>query len=173
MVRAWRQRAGIPPRTCRGLAMNAQLPRVVSPATAELRKDVARLDRELAKVQRRLILITAHLQALSAQQAKLLRGQIAKLGEDDKAALSALTPKPSRIRDIVQAVALETGISASDIMGRGKTSTVCEARFRVYAEANDAGLSYARIGRAMGRDHSTVMAGAKRYRAMQEQGGRQ
>jgi chromosomal replication initiation ATPase DnaA len=66
-----------------------------------------------------------------------------------------------RIKNIVDAVAEETGIQARYIVGLSRRAQVSEARQLVYYLANQSGITSADIGRAMNRDHSTVLSGIK------------
>lgn len=148
------------------------LPRIVSPAMAELRTAVAQLDRRVSAIERHMAALDRALKALAADRAQHLRAKVAALQSQTPAEMPSATMRRA-IRDVARAVATETGIPLDAILGKGKTAPVSEARFRVYAEALEAGFSSAQIGRALGRDHSTVLAGAKRYRAMTGQGGQQ
>jgi chromosomal replication initiator protein len=64
------------------------------------------------------------------------------------------------IGEMVDAVAALYRVGASDILGRARTKSVSEARACVYLVARRCTrLSYPEIGRAMDRDHSTVLHG--------------
>lgn len=141
--------------------MTAPLPRIIQP-------DMKQLVAANAAILRRLDRIETILSVMAERQKRLERAvqRAAQRGESPP----VLRP---HVKAIVDRVATETGIPVSDIMGRKKTAAIIEARFRCYAEANDAGFSYSAIGRAMKRDHTTVMAGAERHRAMRPQGGAQ
>jgi chromosomal replication initiation ATPase DnaA len=68
---------------------------------------------------------------------------------------------PARpVRDIAIEVALATGIPLVSILGpwRGKNN-VTQARQLIYYIAHQQGISDPAIGRAMGRDHTTVRFG--------------
>jgi hypothetical protein len=72
-------------------------------------------------------------------------------------------PLPMSMSNILRAVSLVTGISQRDIHGRGCFQDYMRARHiyfwccRYFME-----MSYPRIGRALSRDHSTVMHGVKK-----------
>ena len=69
-------------------------------------------------------------------------------------------------RQIVNACVLDAarlfGVPAYQITGFLRRKAVSEARQWVYAEAYHRGATMAAIGRAMGRDHTTVMHGINR-----------
>lgn len=66
------------------------------------------------------------------------------------------------IKPIVNAVADATSIPPHIIYGRKKTKKINEARQLVYFLAHRSGMSLSDIGRAMHRDHSTIMHGVQR-----------
>lgn len=68
------------------------------------------------------------------------------------------------VRQIVDAVAAQHGVGAREILGSDRTRYVVLARQEVMYHARLAGLSLAQIGRAMGRDHTTVMAGIEAHK---------
>ena len=54
------------------------------------------------------------------------------------------------------------GVTVAEIKGRSRLGHVVAARQDVFLALREAGWSFPRIGRAMGRDHSTVMHGVAR-----------
>lgn len=60
--------------------------------------------------------------------------------------------------DVIQAVAAEYGLTYGELVGRGRRTRVVAARFTAALLLREvAGLSYARIGTALGsRDHSSA-----------------
>lgn len=66
------------------------------------------------------------------------------------------------VAHLVVAVAVATGTDASHIYGRRSDSTTCDARHMVAYLARREGLTWTAIGKALHRDHSTVLSGAKR-----------
>lgn len=64
------------------------------------------------------------------------------------------------VGSIVAAVAVETGLTPTAILSDMRQGPIVRARQEVYARALDAGFSSIAVGRAMGRDHSTVLYGA-------------
>lgn len=66
------------------------------------------------------------------------------------------------IKPIVNAVADATSIPPHVIYGRKKTKNINEARQLVYFLAHRSGMSLSDIGRAMHRDHSTIIHGVQR-----------
>jgi len=74
--------------------------------------------------------------------------------------------KPS-IAQIIAAVAEAFHIRPADITEPDRSARASHPRFIAYAIAHDAGHSYPQIGRFIGRrDHSTVISGAKRAKAI-------
>lgn len=73
------------------------------------------------------------------------------------------------IKALVHAVAEATGISAQAIYGRNRSRHVNRARQIVMLAAHERGMGLSEIGRALGRDHSTVDHGIKAEKARREQ----
>jgi chromosomal replication initiation ATPase DnaA len=67
--------------------------------------------------------------------------------------------------------AWEYGISPSDIFGYSRRANIAEARQRVYLECSKAGATLAAIGRAMNRDHTTIMHGVSAARKRLQSSG--
>lgn len=67
------------------------------------------------------------------------------------------------IERIIDEVELETGVSIDDILGNTRKREVVEARRKVMYIAYSRGMSSTRIGAAMNRDHTTVLAGLATY----------
>lgn len=65
------------------------------------------------------------------------------------------------IARIVSEVAAEFGIEVTVILGRSRVREVAFARQEVYMRAREAGHSFSKIGREMGRDHGTIVCGIK------------
>ena len=63
---------------------------------------------------------------------------------------------------ILDAVSIEFEILVAEILGRRRTAKIADARMVVYWLAWFAGESFSVIGRRLGRDHSTVIAGVRR-----------
>jgi chromosomal replication initiation ATPase DnaA len=62
-----------------------------------------------------------------------------------------------RVRDILHAVSVETGISVDDIRGPRRSVRLRHPRFvTAWIARKHMGFSYTRIGRAISRDQSTV-----------------
>jgi chromosomal replication initiation ATPase DnaA len=71
-----------------------------------------------------------------------------------------------RIAEVVARVARAHGVTVEDILGRATEIKVVHARHEAfYAVKVASGVSWARIGRIFGRDHSTVLHGVKAYKA--------
>ena len=65
------------------------------------------------------------------------------------------------VREISFAVAAETTIPMAAIYGPSKLRYVVQARQLVMYLAHKSGISYPVIGRALNRDHTTIMHGVK------------
>lgn len=77
---------------------------------------------------------------------------------------------PPRALAIAQAVAAKHDVTLRDLTGPSRYKTHCRARFefwaRLYTLRTSGGhpaYSLTRIGRLCGRDHTTVLAGIRRY----------
>lgn len=65
---------------------------------------------------------------------------------------------------IINKVASEHGVTFEDVMGNSRMQHVIYARHECFNALQNAGLSSSQVGRLMGRDHTTVLHGAKRHR---------
>lgn len=84
------------------------------------------------------------------------------LADDDLARCAAIAEiGAGAVRPYVNAVAEATGIPAWVFYGRGKKKKIAEARQLVMYLANRGGMSLSDIGRALNRDHTTVMHGVR------------
>ena len=73
------------------------------------------------------------------------------------------TEDPGDVRELVAAVAAESGIDAKLLMGRTRVRTVSAVRHLVWLLARDEfGLPYQRLAAAFARDHSSVISGCTR-----------
>lgn len=77
-----------------------------------------------------------------------------------------LPKPPAAIRDIADTVARTRGFTLEDVLSRNQRNGLREARFAVYAACRRAGFTYHQIGRRLGRDHSSVHHGARRFYEM-------
>jgi len=68
-----------------------------------------------------------------------------------------------RMRCYTDSVCKEMGLTPKDFLGRTQSGPYPRARVRVYKTFRAIGLSYERIGRLMGKDHSTIIEMLKRY----------
>ncbi len=72
-------------------------------------------------------------------------------------------PVHSDVDTILRAVCTEFGVTKDDLLSKKREATISHARqITMYLLREDAGLSVARIGRELERDHSTVLHGCKR-----------
>ena len=76
-----------------------------------------------------------------------------------------LPPPRVLIADIAASVANRHWVSEADLTGADRSREVARARQECYALAIAAGRSTPAIGRYFNRDHSTVIYGARAYRA--------
>lgn len=63
------------------------------------------------------------------------------------------------LRRAINRAAERHGVTVAEIKGRSRLGHVAAARQDVFLELWEVGWSFSRIGRAMGRHHSTVMHG--------------
>ena len=85
--------------------------------------------------------------------------------EDVKRCRSISARHNDRVKEIALAVAAETSLPISAIYGPSRVKHIVLARQMVMYLANLDGLSYLAIGKAMNRDHTTVMDAVKREKA--------
>lgn len=84
------------------------------------------------------------------------------LEPDDRAAAGRIIARgiPPRLRPMVQEWSDLCGVSVAQIMGHSRRQQIAHARQGVYwLLMHRGGLSVSAIGRAMGRDHTTVQHG--------------
>lgn len=55
------------------------------------------------------------------------------------------------------------GVTLDELMGRSRLPHVCLARKEAYVMLREEKLSYPKIGKMFGRDHTTVINGVKGY----------
>lgn len=63
---------------------------------------------------------------------------------------------------LVDHVAEAHHVTRGDVLGRGRTKRVAQARHAVMRALRDMGMSYPEIGRLLGRDHTTVLAALRK-----------
>lgn len=81
------------------------------------------------------------------------------------------TRTPKQVREALMArAAANHGVEPSLISSDARTRKVCQARWEVWASLHAMGYSTPRIGRLFNRDHSTVVHGLARHRALAQQG---
>lgn len=68
-------------------------------------------------------------------------------------------------RDIVRAVADRMGVTVDEIRGRSREAAVVQARRAAIKALHMSGRKVGRIGRAVARDHSTVIYSLKQMAA--------
>ena len=70
-----------------------------------------------------------------------------------------------QIRSVIQRVAESTGVPMEDILSTNRQPSIVRARDSVAQELRARGLSLKEIGRALGRDHKTVLHALRKERA--------
>jgi chromosomal replication initiation ATPase DnaA len=73
-----------------------------------------------------------------------------------------MTPLEMSARDVLQRVSVRYGVSVDALRSRSRMQLIAEARKMAYTVLRAQGRSYPEIGRALGRDHTTVIAGVRR-----------
>lgn len=68
------------------------------------------------------------------------------------------------IMDVVRAVCRETEIPVAAILGDSRKRTICQARWLICYLARERGHTVEAIGRAIRKDHSSVVYGAHQER---------
>lgn len=76
-------------------------------------------------------------------------------------------PDLAVLRQHVETVARETGVTAQMILSSRRIKQIVAARWRVWALLHSDGMSMSCIGRLFGTDHSTVLYGLRRIGAVQ------
>ena len=72
----------------------------------------------------------------------------------------------TRLLVLVNQVALEYDVSPEDLISGGRTKCLAEARHVLFFLARElTSLSYPELGRAFGRDHTTVLSAVHRVQA--------
>jgi chromosomal replication initiator protein len=72
-------------------------------------------------------------------------------------------PVRGDVETILRAVCAEFGVTKDDLLSKKREATISQARqIAMFLLREDAGLTVARIGRELERDHSTVLHGCKR-----------
>lgn len=70
----------------------------------------------------------------------------------------------SPMQQIIKDVAAETGVSRDDLLGKSRLRTVVRARWIAMHRMRELGYSYPAIGRRLGKDHTTVLSGVRKYK---------
>lgn len=76
----------------------------------------------------------------------------------------------NKFQKIISIVEAKRGIRHQDILGKTRLAPVVDARYEVaFIARNQLGYTLPRIGRALGRDHTSVLNGLRRIdRKMQD-----
>ncbi|MCZ0962854.1 helix-turn-helix domain-containing protein [Paracoccus benzoatiresistens] len=86
----------------------------------------------------------------------------------DKLSAGRLNPTRATVRTIAKEVCEWTGHSYLAVMGRSQRADDCRVRDLVCFIAHRNGMSLSMIGRAFGRDHTTIMAAVRREQARRD-----
>lgn len=71
-------------------------------------------------------------------------------------------PNRTAVDELLGVVAREYGVTADDIRGRCRSKSIAEARGTAAALLRDlAHMSFPEIGRALNRDHTTIISGVR------------
>lgn len=103
------------------------------------------------------------LEVIILEQDALIRAQARVLGAEKP--LEYLVTEARNMVSIVQQIASDNGLTMAEIKSRSKVAAICKPRQHAYVKLMDAGFSAAGIGRFFGRDHTTILDGAKKARA--------
>jgi hypothetical protein len=80
-------------------------------------------------------------------------------GNDNAAAIEGLQTKRAHIKSLIAKAAADNGVTYEAVMGRARHRPVVHARFVAIAAVCAAypDMSFPRIGKIFGRDHSTII----------------
>jgi chromosomal replication initiation ATPase DnaA len=90
----------------------------------------------------------------------------------DRALARAMDPSPTPTTsagELAQSIARRHGVAASDLTAHRRTNALVRARFEWWAALRAQGRSFPEIGRLACRDHTTIIAGVRRYEQMQRE----
>ena len=80
------------------------------------------------------------------------------LGMEVEIRLVRSAPEPQKgVRGHLRRVSLTTGITVAEILGPSRRADIVQARAMVCWLCRQDGMSYPRIGRELGRDHSSII----------------
>ena len=91
--------------------------------------------------------------------------EAARLTDAERLRAIGLVGDRMTVRLIVRQVAEITGVPAEALFGRCRRQPYSRLRQLCYLLAYERGFSLPQIGRAFGRDHTTVLYGIRRMRA--------
>lgn len=103
------------------------------------------------------------LEVIILEQDKVIRAQAKKIGEDYQSML--LEPSSRKMADIVADIASDNGLTLTELKSRSCLRAIAWPRQYAYSVLIDAGHSAASVGRFFGRDHSTVLDGARKAKS--------
>ncbi len=106
------------------------------------------LDAEIKQLKSRL----AKLRKVQALRAQVLELEVSQ---------SPATPQAIPLAGIIELVRSHFNIPLAALLGPGRPDTISVPRQIIFWLAYQTGTHYAAIGRAFGRDHTTVMYGVK------------
>jgi len=72
------------------------------------------------------------------------------------------------IKTIFEIVQRETKVTAEELIGKSREKHIADARFLFYRIARESGYGFTFIGRAVKRDHTTVISGFERSKTLRD-----
>jgi len=70
---------------------------------------------------------------------------------------------PFKMKAIVARALVKYGYHWTEILGKSRKQKVCEVRFEIWNDLQQAGYSLPQIGRLFNKDHTTVLSGIRSY----------
>ena len=85
--------------------------------------------------------------------------------------LAAVFPANAVAREVLEEVAEATGTTVAQLKGPTRLRHIARARQLAMFKLREAGLTVARIGAILNRDHTTVIYGCQRIEALMAEAG--
>lgn len=74
---------------------------------------------------------------------------------------------PPGVRSVIQSIAQKHNIPVYDVMSQSRLRPIVRCRWEIWSILKDEGRSYPRVGGFFHKDHTTVLYGVTRHRALQ------
>jgi chromosomal replication initiation ATPase DnaA len=71
--------------------------------------------------------------------------------------LASRANAPAALSALVRSISTESGMQLADILGPNRSRRLFHVRRTIALEARERGYSFPQIGRALNRDHSTIV----------------